>query len=82
MSQDRQADLLYVIRDGGCRRQDVAQTYAAAIVYAPDAVEWATVNAAIIERWSVSGLSWIKSRAWKLAQAHPHYLAAGVSGAD
>ena len=29
-------------------------------------VEWPKVNAAIVDRWSKSGLTYIKNRAWKI----------------
>lgn len=63
---DPQETLLREIADSGCKREDVALTYAFAL-YQPDEVDWPTVNAAIIERWSASGLKWIKTRAWKRA---------------
>ena len=45
------------------KRKDIAQTYALAIK-SGEAVDWAKVNAAIIKRWSVGGLKWIKESAW------------------
>ena len=48
-------------------RLDVAKTYALAMraeKYGTEKVDWAAVNKAIIERWSVSALNWIKSQAW------------------
>ncbi len=48
------------------KRKDVAQTYALALrsSEAKEDVDWAKVNAAIIKRWSVSALKWIKEQAW------------------
>jgi hypothetical protein len=45
------------------RQADIALTYALAL----DAgeVDWSTVNLAIIDRWSVSGLEHVKAMAWK-----------------
>jgi hypothetical protein len=57
------------------RRKDVVPIYATAILYevfarpAVSKTRWSVVNDAIIDRWSVSGLVWIKTRAWKHAQA-------------
>lgn len=56
------ATLLNEISNGAPRRA-VAQTYRLAI-QSSEATDWAAVNAAIIERWSVSGLTWIKQQAW------------------
>jgi len=67
-------DLLATVNDWGATRAVVAQDYAAAIVYG-DRQDWTTINMAIIERWSESGLEWIKREAWKQAQRHPHYAA-------
>ena len=47
----------------GAKRRAVAQTYRLAME-SSSPTDWATVNAAIIERWSVSGLMWIKKAAW------------------
>ena len=32
-------------------------------------IDWAAVNKAIIERWSLSGLKSIKKMAWKIAES-------------
>ncbi len=34
----------------------------------PDWPSWATLNLAIVDRWSEAGLRYIKTRAWKLAE--------------
>lgn len=34
-------------------------------------VSWPAVNTAIINRWSRSGLKWIKRQAWGNAEARP-----------
>ncbi len=45
-------------------RKDVAQTYSLALRSSErDAIDWKKVNLAIIKRWSVSGLQWIKTQA-------------------
>jgi hypothetical protein len=47
------------------KRLDVAKTYALALRSSErDRIDWAKVNRAIIDRWSVSALNWIKERAW------------------
>lgn len=55
--------LLEEIADKDMKRRDVAQTYALALK-SSEKVDWAKVNAAIVARWSVSALAWIKERAW------------------
>ncbi len=44
-------------------RRDIAKTYALAL-QSSEKTDWAAVNAAIIARWSVSALKWIKEKAW------------------
>src|SRR5262245_33385515 len=55
--------LLGEIANKQFKRRDVAQTYWYAM-NSSEKVDWAKVNKAIIERWSVSGLNWIKAQAW------------------
>lgn len=62
-----QAVLMQEIADERMKRADVALTYAMAMV-SSDPVEWPTVNRAIMDRWSMAGLKWIKTRAWKLVR--------------
>ena len=62
-----EATILAEIADPVFKRLDVAKTYRLAMIAAQKAgekVDWAKVNAAIIERWSVSALNWIKEMAW------------------
>lgn len=59
--------LLEEIGDSRMKREDVALTYAFAL-RSPDGVDFASVNRAIVDRWSLSALKWIKTRAWKLHQ--------------
>jgi hypothetical protein len=47
----------------GLKRKDIAKTYRLAL-QSSYPTDWAKVNAAIIERWSRSGLEWIKQQAW------------------
>lgn len=51
----------------GAKRQDVAETYALALRYCPGA-DFKRINTAILNRWSVSALRWIKERAWAYAE--------------
>lgn len=57
--------LLQEIEDKRCKRFDVAWTYALAI-RSPfgKEVNWPKVNRAIIDRWSIHALRWIKNKAW------------------
>ncbi len=65
-----EAALLAEIADTVFKRKDVAQTYAMALMSSErDKVDWKKVNAAIVERWSVSGLKFIKEAAWKMVEA-------------
>jgi hypothetical protein len=48
-------------------RKDVARTYA--ILIQKGHQSWAPINAAIMKRWSKSGLLWIKGQAWKQVNA-------------
>ena len=45
-------------------QSQVAITYALAIK-SSDKVDWHKINAAIIKRWSMSGLNRVKTMAWK-----------------
>ena len=55
--------LLTEIKDKRCKRRTVAKTYALAL-RSSESTDWSAVNTAIITRWSVSGLEWIKRQAW------------------
>ena len=49
------------------KRNDIAITYRFAMeadVQGREKIDWSKVNAAIINRWSRSGLQYIKKRAW------------------
>lgn len=54
--------LLHEIAQGASRRA-VARTYRLAMQSSHE-TDWKRVNEAIIARWSVSGLTWIKQQAW------------------
>lgn len=54
-------------------RRDLVTPYARAILRVcfqapPDVVNVTAINRAILKRWSVSGLIWIKREAWKEAE--------------
>lgn len=55
--------LLTEIADRTMKRRDVAKTYALALRSSED-VDWERVNRAIIDRWSLGALAWIKQQAW------------------
>lgn len=48
----------------GVTRDDVALTYAFGLRDERGLVDWKKVNRAIIARWSISALQYIKQRAW------------------
>jgi hypothetical protein len=49
-------------------RNDLAEEYARILRReGPSWKTWATLNLAIVDRWSVAGLTYIKNRAWKIA---------------
>lgn len=50
------------------KRNSIAITYRLAMEAEREGrekIDWSKVNAAIIERWSKSGLQYIKNRAWR-----------------
>ena len=57
--------LMDEIADRRMTRDDVAITYAFGLRQA-DEVDWTAVNYAIMERWSPSALTYIKTKAWKM----------------
>lgn len=57
--------LLEEVADKRMKRRDLAMSYALAL-RTPEEVDWSRVNAAILGRWSVAGLKWIKTHAWRL----------------
>ena len=66
---DCQNTLLREIHDTKVKRKDVAMTYAMALrsSEAKD-MDWERVNVAIMARWSLNALRWIKERAWAYAE--------------
>jgi len=68
---DAQGTLLREIADPRMKRDTVAVAYALALrkSFDPrldDVVDFATVNRAIMERWSLSALKYIKTKAWRI----------------
>lgn len=59
--------LLQEIGDKAFNRDSVALTYAMAMA-SSEPTDWKAVNESIMKRWSVSGLKYIKERAWKLRE--------------
>jgi hypothetical protein len=57
--------LVLVTQHPAVKRIDMADWYRKALANSNHATDWATVNAAIIDRWSESGLKYIKRKAWK-----------------
>ena len=49
----------------GLTRRFVAGLYAISLRIQFGQTDWAVVNQAIIARWSISGLKWIKRLAWR-----------------
>jgi hypothetical protein len=61
---DPQGQILREIADKRMTRDDVALTYAFALRQ-QDEVDFPTVNRAIMDRWSLSALKYIKTAAWR-----------------
>lgn len=49
------------------KRNDVAVTYALAM-RSDEETDWKAVNEAIVKRWSMSALTYIKERAWAIRE--------------
>lgn len=58
-----ESHLLAEIGSTRFRRRDVAQSYWHAL-NSGEKVDWAKVNKAIVERWNLTTLEWIKEQAW------------------
>ncbi len=57
--------LLREIADMRMKRNDIAKTYRLTLQSSEcDQIDFAKVNHAIIDRWSLHALEWIKTRAW------------------
>jgi hypothetical protein len=66
---DPQRVMLDEIADRRLTRDDVAMTYAFALRQANE-VDFAVVNRAIMDRWSIAALRYIKDKAWRIARGN------------
>lgn len=71
---DPQGTLLREIADSRLTRDDVVLTYAFALrqhfdTRCDDRIDFAEINHAIVDRWSLSALKYIKTKAWKRYEA-------------
>ena len=56
--------ILNEIKDIKFKRKNIAKTYALALKSSEDSINCKIINEAIINRWSRSGLEYIKNLAW------------------
>lgn len=63
-------NLLREIKIKEVKRKDIAQTYRLAME-SSEKINWKEINKAIIKRWSISGLKWIKEQAWSVETNTP-----------
>lgn len=61
-------EIMREIADPKMKREDIALTYAF-LIRQSEHPDWSKINRAILERWSMAGLKWIKERAWKLVKS-------------
>jgi hypothetical protein len=64
---DPQGTILAEIADARLTRDDVAMTYAFCL-RSPDGIDFAAINRAILGRWSMHALAYIKTEAWRIAE--------------
>lgn len=65
--------LLQEIHNKKFKRDNIVMTYALALM-STDTTDWKRVNTAIINRWSLSALEYIKNKAWgMIKQKRGHY---------
>ena len=67
------------VRHKEITRKNVALSYALALRSAAagaDAPDWSRINRAIIDRWSMSALEWIKARALRVGKSRAGRLTA------
>ena len=57
--------ILQEIEDKRIYRNSISLTYAFAL-RADENIDWTKINQAILKRWSMAGLKYIKERAWKI----------------
>lgn len=67
MSGEPEAKILDEVADPRKKRNDIALSYAACM-RVRDSIDWPKINAAIVARWSLSGLSYIKGLAWRVTK--------------
>lgn len=70
---DPQGVILREIADRRLTRDDVAMTYAFCLRqsgpgWGDGSIDYATINKAIMERWSIAALRYIKEKAWRLVE--------------
>jgi len=65
--------LITLIESPAVTQPVIARAYSAALSY-PD-VRWSEVNAAILKRYRLSGLTRIKEMAWKITETYEEVLA-------
>ena len=51
--------------EAAANRDEAARHYRAAMALVRDDIDWARANRAIIDRWSVAALRYIKEQAWR-----------------
>ena len=62
------ASILEAVNTPKVTRRYIAGLYGIAIRYDFGQTDWKQVNEAIIARWSLSGLKWIKRLAWSAVE--------------
>ncbi len=62
--RDTTLGLLAEIAEPSVTRKDIAETYGLALL-STEETDWPAVNRAIVKRWSVSALGYIKKLAWR-----------------
>lgn len=70
---DPQGTILREIEDKRMTRDDVAVTYAFCILQSgggqgDGSIDYVAINRAIMDRWSLSALKYIKTAAWRLVE--------------
>jgi hypothetical protein len=70
---DPQGTIMREIADPKMTRDDVATTYAFCIRqtgtgWSRNGIDYAAINKAIMDRWSLSALKYIKEKAWRIAE--------------
>ncbi len=59
----------WIATDPKLTRKNCVEMYAELLrTRSMDLIDWPAVNRSIMNRWSLSGLKWIKDRAWKIVR--------------